>query len=341
MSNLTESERGQIIGLYKGGGTVSNISKTLKFARTTVTRTIKNFLERDSVKELPRSGRPKHLNADYKNELKKIVKKENRKSAEQIKDQFNENTGLHVSTKTIRRSLHDLNIYSRVPVSKPLINEQQRINRLNWCIERKDWSIRKWKNVIWSDESRFTLFKTDGPGRVWRTPGTRYNIENISPTIKHGGGGIMVWGCFSGKGLGPLIKVEGKMNSQDYIQILELQLLPLLHKDFNNRGYLFQDDNAPVHTAKIVKNWIETNKVKILKDWPSQSPDLNPIEHLWNQLEIRIRKRPNKFKNNDELETALREEWNQIPRNIYMNLIESMPKRIEAVISNNGWPTRY
>src|SRR6185369_16728087 len=121
-----------------------------------------------------RSGRPKHLNADHKNELKKIVKKENRKSAEQIKDQFNENTGLQVSTKTIRRSLHDLNIYSRIPVSKPLINEQQRINRLNWCIEKKDWSIRKWKNIIWSDESRFTLFKTDGPGRVWRTPGTKY-----------------------------------------------------------------------------------------------------------------------------------------------------------------------
>ena len=60
--------------------------------------------------------------------------------------------------------------------------------------------------------------------------------------------------------------------------------------------------------AKIVKNWFETNKVKILKNWPSQSPDLNPIEHMWNQLEIRIRKRPNKFKNNVELETALHED---------------------------------
>ena len=107
------------------------------------------------------------MNADHKNELKKIVKKENRKSAEQIKDQFNENTGLQVSTKTIRRSLHDLNIYSRIPVSKPLINEQQRINRLNWCIEKKDWFIRKWENVIWSDECRFTLFKTDGLENTW------------------------------------------------------------------------------------------------------------------------------------------------------------------------------
>jgi len=71
MSNLTESERGQIIGLYKGGDTISSIFKMLKFARTTVARTIKNFLERDSVKELLKSGRPKHLNADHKKKLLK------------------------------------------------------------------------------------------------------------------------------------------------------------------------------------------------------------------------------------------------------------------------------
>ena len=106
MSNLAESERGQIIGIYKGDSAISHISKTLRFARTTATKTIKNFQERDSVKELPRSGCSKHLSVDHKNGLKKIVKKENCKSTEQINDQFNENTGLQVSTKTIR-SLHD------------------------------------------------------------------------------------------------------------------------------------------------------------------------------------------------------------------------------------------
>ena len=83
MSNLAESERGQIIGIYKGDSAISHISKTLRFARTTATKTIKNFQERDSVKELPRS---KHLSVDHKNGLKKIVKKENCKSTEQIND---------------------------------------------------------------------------------------------------------------------------------------------------------------------------------------------------------------------------------------------------------------
>lgn len=339
--NLTENERGQIIGLYKNGVSKVKISKVLGFPRTTVIRTIQNFEERGNVKSLLNSGRPKILNNIHQKELKKIIKKDNRKSAEQIKDQFNEITSLQVSTKTIRRNLHDLNINSRVAVAKPLINERQRINRLNWCLDKKDWTVRKWKNVIFSDESRYTLFKNDGPVRVWRTPGTRYDIENIVPTVKHGGGGIMVWGCFSGKGLGPLIKVEGKMNSHDYIEILESQLLPLINKNFNRRGYLFQDDNAPVHTAKVVKKWMKENKIKILENWPSQSPDLNPIEHLWKELEMRIRKRPDKFKNKNELEVALQEEWENIPENVLINLIESMPRRIQACIENNGWPTKY
>ena len=63
---------------------------------------------------------------------------------------------------------------------------------LKWCTERRDWTVQKWRYVIWSNESRFTIFKNDGPGRVWRTPGTRFNIN-------FGGGGLMMWGCFSGK----------------------------------------------------------------------------------------------------------------------------------------------
>ena len=107
-----------------------------------------------------------------------------------------------------------------------------------------------------------------------------------------------------------------KLRHMFFIQVFLFTILKIVLKILK---FLLRLKNVK---AKIVKNWVETNKVKILKNWPSQSPDLNPIEHLWNQLEIRIRKRPNKFKNNVELETTLHKEWNQIPRNIYMNLIE-------------------
>ena len=81
-----------------------------------------------------------------------------------------------------------------------------------------------------------------------------------------------------------------------------------------------------------------TNKINVLPDWPSQSPDLNPIEHLWSELGRRIRNRPQVIKNITELETALQEEWSKISMNQIISLIESMPRRIEAVISSNGWP---
>jgi hypothetical protein len=336
---LSQFERGQIIGLWIGGRTHEAISRVLKFPKSTVTDTIVRYKNFNTGLTAKRTGRPCSMNNNDRRKLLKVIKKDNKLSLDEIKQKFSQDK--KVSTKTIRKNLHQMQIYSRVAAPKPLLTESQREKRLSWCIERQSWSVQQWKTVIWSDESRFTLFKNDGPSRVWRKNGTRYNIENLTPTVKHGGGGVMVWGCFSGKGLGPLVKVDGKMNRLDYIEILDKHLLPFIRSKHHRQRYAFQDDNAPVHTARDVKNWIAQQKVKVLPDWPSQSPDLNPIEHLWHELERRLRKRSVRPKNFHELEGALQEEWERIPSETYINLIESMPRRIEACIKNNGWPTKY
>jgi transposase len=103
---------------------------------------------------------------------------------------------------------------------------------------------------------------------------------------------------------------------------------------------IFQQDNDPKHTSKKAKTWMEDNNIALL-DWPPQSPDLSPIEQLWTHTKKELCKYPTYPKGVWEVWMRIEEVWNRIQPEVCQNLIESMPRRLQAVIKAKGGHTKY
>jgi hypothetical protein len=137
-------------------------------------------------------------------------------------------------------------------------------------------------------------------------------------------------------GVGFLCRIEGGMDAKLYQSILGDELFATLQwYELEKDDIIFQHDNDPKHTAKSTKEWLEDNNIKVL-GWPAQSPDLNPIEHLWNEVDRKLRKLPLRPRTQDELWDAVQEIWEGIEPEFCQKLISSMPKRIEDVRKAKG-----
>ena len=151
--------------------------------------------------------------------------------------------------------------------------------------------------------------------------------------MKHGGGNLMFWGCFSAKGTGRLHRIEGRMNGAMYWEILGDNLLASVRALKMGRGWVFQPDNDPEYTAKARKECLKKKHIKVL-EWPSQSPDLNTIKNLWRELKLWVAKQ--QPRNLKDLERICKEEWTKIPPKHRANLLKNYNKRLTSVLANKG-----
>ncbi|GFX13012.1 transposable element Tcb1 transposase [Trichonephila clavipes] len=218
-----------------------------------------------------------------------------------------------------------------------MLTAVHRRRRLEFARQYSSWTSTEWRHVAFSDESRFMLHRTDGRWRIRRETSERNHPATIAGTVQARGGSIMVWGMFSWHSLGSLIIVEGTTDQYKYASVLADHVQPYMRIVFPQDDGIFQQDNARCHTAASVRAWFEEHQDEFtVLPLPANSPDLNPIKHLWYHLDRVVRAMDPQPRNLAQLATALESAWLNIPENTFRDLSDSLPARLAAVHSAKG-----
>jgi len=323
------------------------IAASLGLKKSTVAYVAANARRVDGGGRTDNRGRPKLLRPRELRGLRRLVEENSFASLAENAEKLNVGRTnppavpalCAVSLSTVRRAIKGLGMRSCTPAKKPFVSAVNQQKRLQWAKSHLGWSIQ-WASVLYSDESSF-LVRQPQSRRVLRQPGQRYATSNLRPTFNSGSERVIVWGAFSGVGRTPLLRVEGSMNGASYVDVLESVVVHYMCADYGSPdGAWFQEDLAPCHTSKVAKECKQALGLKVLP-WVGQSPDMNPIENTWSELDRRLRARPTAPKTKDQLFEVLQEEWEAIPDAYFKKLAESMPSRVRAVVAAKGAGTKY
>lgn len=333
-------QKGIIVGMSASGKSIRQIIQIMKAQGVNISvggvhKILSHQKNNKTTARKKGSGRPRKMTERDCHKLKLNVLKNRKTTMTHIAETFTCSDDKKVSRWTISRRLKDQGFKIHPCKKVPLLTARHKKARLAWVKYNKNTD---WTKILWSDESRFCLH-SDRPQMCIRRKNEQLNPDCIHQTVK-GNLGIMVWGCFSAKGVGRLHRVEDglRINSKEYISILQKSLLPTL-EELEEDEIKFQHDNAPCHTSKQVKKWLKDNNIFLFENWPAQSPDLNPIENLWDYMDKEVHK--NNISSLDDLWAAIKQVWVTIPDRLIANLIESMPRRLNEVMKNGGGHTKY
>jgi len=208
-----------------------------------------------------------------------------------------------------------------------MLTSDDKQRRIQWGRQHQNDDFTR---TIFTDESSFQLFRNTV--RRWsKHPNDELKCRPKNRQKVH------VWGAISVKGALTCHTFRCNLNGPYYVHILENYLLPAARQQFR-RNWCLQQDNDPKHTSNISKQFINNNVPQLL-DWPSNSPDANPIENIWSIVKRKVEKR--KPKNIDELELFLSEEFKNIDVNTVKNSVMSMKKRCLSLIDSKGERIKY
>jgi len=296
-----------------------------------------NKIEKYGIaRNLERSGRKRCTTESDDRILKRIVMNRRTASAETIAHELKDRN-ITCSSSTVRNRLIEQKFFSGVQRKRPMISDKNRKSRLDFAKKYISMPMDFWKKVLWSDESLFPMMNNKRVQRIWKKRSEGLNKKNIRPTetLKR----CYRMGVCLGFGRRESGRNHRKMDAPYYVNKILAKYLCQSAEKLEIRGnFVFQSDNDPKHTSRLAKKWLSEHVVEVL-EWPAQSPDLNIIEHLWDHLDRNVDK--SKRTSLQTFRTALFETWRNIDHKTIDRLIESIPKRLQAVIDAKGGNTTY
>ncbi|UYV73464.1 hypothetical protein LAZ67_10003498, partial [Cordylochernes scorpioides] len=324
--------RGMVIGLKRAGWSIRKIAADTHLGASTVHRLWIRWLEQGNVEIYRNVGATRVTSARVDRRIIRQAVAAPQATCTAILQHVQDTLDHSISTRTISRRLVANGLHSCRPLRRLPLDPPNRRQRLEWCWARSTW-MTEWHRVVFSYESRFCLSSDSRRVRVWRRRGERSNPAAIveRPTVRQRG--IMVWGAIAYDSRSPLLRIQGTMTAQRYVDdVLRPVTLPYLQGVPNA---LYQQDNARPHTARISQQALQD--VQMLP-WPPYSPDISPIEHVWDIIGRRLHALPQPRSEN-ELWQMVEREWRAIPQDAIRTLIDSLPRRVAACIAvRAAWP---
>lgn len=338
VKQVSREKRAAIVALREAGFSIREIAARQEVSVGGIHYILERHRETGTNADRPRSGAPRVTTRQEDVFIETTSKRDRFLTARQLRAEVvtaRESVG-KLSASTVRDRLTKAGLNGRVSCRKPLLREINRQKRLEWARAHLNWTPAQWERVLFTDESKYEIFGNRRRRYVRRRPGERVLPACVTPTVKHGGGSIMVWGSFAGAGVGDLIRIEGRMDAKYYHRVLVRHAVPSGLR-LCGRGFVFQQDNDPKHTSNFCQRYLQSKEAQQelrLMKWPPQSPDCNPIELLWDELDRAVRSKP--LPNAAALWDVAQREWAAIPRETLLKLIHRMPRVCAAVVAAKG-----
>ncbi|GFW75786.1 transposable element Tc1 transposase [Trichonephila clavipes] len=269
------------------GRSVTSVAAEIGIAHSIVSRLWRQFQTTRTVIRGFSSGRPRGTTPADDRYIVLQARRNRRQTAGEIARHTTQATGRPISRFTVARRLNGGGLFARRPVRCVPLTPAHRRRRSLWCREHRNWRDNEWGRVLFTDESRFSLSSDSHRILIWRERGSRNHPSNIIERDRYGGRGVLVWGgIMLGSRTDLHIFDAGSVNGIRYCNEILLPYVRLFRGAMGLQ-FLFMDDNAPCHRTVAVEQLLESEDIERM-DWAARSPDLNPIEHVWDFLGRRL-----------------------------------------------------